>query len=130
MRGEDIDSGVAAVYSRMKLGDTKAINTFARRLKGLILKTTKQFQQMPVAITHVPTVVTESGIHYVTEKISELLSLPAFELKRRTHSFNYQLFSARSRRKKTRHIIDYNGKSLRGRDIVLLDDCTVTGSML
>ncbi|MDD4761766.1 MAG: hypothetical protein PHZ25_01980 [Candidatus Pacebacteria bacterium] len=127
----DLNSRIATSYSKMKLGDEKEIKKFAKNLVKIIKNDIKKnkIERKKIVLTHVPTIMKESGIHYIVEKISSKLELQIIELKRLKYSFNYQLMSEEKRKDKTRNLINCP-QSVKNKNILLIDDSKVTGSML
>jgi len=129
---KDVDSKLAIDYSRMKFGDSACISKFSSGLAKLV----QQFFRgravphgQPV-LAHIPTIVPQSGIHAVTLSLGMTLSLDVIKLTKAAHTFNYQLSSSSQRLTRTNSLFLAEDAAVGGKEVVLLDDCTVTGSIL
>lgn len=128
----NVNSKLAVMYSRMKFGDSKAISLFAKNLVKIIKREVPEeiIKGDSVVLCHIPTIIKESGLHYVCEEVSKNLGIRIIELKKRKYSFNYQKSAEAKRMRIAKDLIHKKGKILDQKNILLLDDSVVTGTML
>jgi len=125
----DLDSELARMYSRFKFGALDAIEFFSSALTKLI-----QADQAARAgtwqMTHVPTQMQESGIHFLTELLAHEFHLPSFELIKVISSYWYHAKLKVERQRLATGSFQYRGPALTNETVALLDDVCVTGTIL
>ena len=86
-------------YSEMKLGGCAAIEWFAQRLIQLLLKEDQYgVSTQPPVLTWVPTFVDESGIGFVTSKVSYLSGYAMIKARKIGFTYHYQATDHETRR--------------------------------
>lgn len=129
LNSQTLDSEIALKYSQMKFGGAEAISFFAQALLEKIKSKLEQNLDKPV-LTHVPSVIRETGIHYVVESLASYLQLPSRELTKSTPTQDYTRKNAEERFQLAKNVIEAKEVDFKDQDVVLVDDSWVTGTLM